>query len=97
MSETGQLWILLGLVLVGAVVLLVGLACAGLTTSLGITKLPPADPNRKFRVNFLGDLWANLRSIGADRVLTLAIFVLVFVPNPLQLVEPVLRPPVQLF
>jgi len=30
-------------------------------------------------------------------VLTLAIFVLVFVPNPLQLVEPVLRPPVQLF
>lgn len=54
-------------------VLLVGLACAGLTTSLGITKLPPADPNRKFRVNFLGDLWANLRSIGADRVLTLAI------------------------
>ncbi len=54
-------------------VLLVMLACVGLTTSLGIVRLPPADPHRKFRINFLGDLWVNLRSIGADRVLTLAI------------------------
>lgn len=53
--------------------LLIGLAGVGLTTSLGIAKLPPADPQRKFRVNFLGDLWRNLKDIRSDRVLTLAI------------------------
>lgn len=53
--------------------LLVGLATLGLSTGLGIRRLPAADPQRRFRVNFLGDLWRNLRWVRADRVLALAI------------------------
>lgn len=69
----GLLYESLGQQQLGSGVLLVALACVGLTTSLGIVKLPPADPQRKFQFNFLGDLWTNLREIGTDRVLTLAI------------------------
>jgi acyl-[acyl-carrier-protein]-phospholipid O-acyltransferase/long-chain-fatty-acid--[acyl-carrier-protein] ligase len=46
---------------------LVGLACA-----LAITRVPAADPSRKFRANVFGDLWAQGRLIRADRVLWLA-------------------------
>jgi acyl-[acyl-carrier-protein]-phospholipid O-acyltransferase/long-chain-fatty-acid--[acyl-carrier-protein] ligase len=52
--------------------MLVGLAVLGLFTSLGITHVPPADPARKFRWNFLGDLGAQVRFIRQDRVLWLA-------------------------
>ncbi len=52
--------------------MLVGLAVLGLFTSLGITRVPPADPARKFRWNFLGDLGAQVRFIRQDRVLWLA-------------------------
>src|SRR5580700_9887614 len=38
-------------------VLLVILAFAGLATSLTITRVPPADPAKKFQINFLGELF----------------------------------------
>jgi acyl-[acyl-carrier-protein]-phospholipid O-acyltransferase/long-chain-fatty-acid--[acyl-carrier-protein] ligase len=51
---------------------LVVLALAGLAFSLGITRVPAADPARRYRVNFLGDLAAQIRMMRADRVLWLA-------------------------
>jgi len=53
--------------------LLVALAFVGLGTSLGIARVPAADPAKKFRVNILGDLWTQLVWIRADRVLKLAV------------------------
>jgi len=53
-------------------VILIALALAGLSASLGITRVPAADPGRKFRANFLGDLFAQLRRIRRDRPLSLA-------------------------
>ena len=49
------------------------LALAGLISSLCITRLPPADPARQFRANFLGDLFSQIRQIRRDRVLWLAV------------------------
>ena len=45
----------------------------GLLTSLGISRVPPADPTRKFQLNFLGDLWKHGGRIQQDRVLRLAV------------------------
>jgi acyl-[acyl-carrier-protein]-phospholipid O-acyltransferase/long-chain-fatty-acid--[acyl-carrier-protein] ligase len=53
------------------VVLLV-LAFVGLTTSLGITRVPAANPAKKFQPNFVGDLLGRLRGIRGDRPLVLA-------------------------
>jgi acyl-[acyl-carrier-protein]-phospholipid O-acyltransferase/long-chain-fatty-acid--[acyl-carrier-protein] ligase len=53
--------------------LLVALAGAGWLASLGITRLPAANPQKEFRWNPLGDLWTNLQKTGGDRVLMLAI------------------------
>jgi len=53
--------------------ILVGLAGFGLLTSLGITRVPPADPTRRFQVNFVGDLWRQIVLIRKDRVLWLAV------------------------
>jgi acyl-[acyl-carrier-protein]-phospholipid O-acyltransferase / long-chain-fatty-acid--[acyl-carrier-protein] ligase len=47
-------------------------AC-GLLFSLGISKVPAADPRKAFRANPLGDLWKQLQLIHQDRVLWLAI------------------------
>ncbi|MBI2928754.1 MAG: MFS transporter [Verrucomicrobia bacterium] len=52
--------------------LLLGLAVFGLATSLGISRVPAAAPAKKFQVNFLADLLAQVRLIRADRVLWLA-------------------------
>ena len=49
------------------------LSVAGLIFSLGITKVPAADPVKKFRANPIGDLWVQLRLIRRDRVLWLAV------------------------
>ena len=54
-------------------VLLVGLAGTGLLASLGITRVPAADPAKRFRVNFLGDVWANIQLARKDRVLALSL------------------------
>jgi acyl-[acyl-carrier-protein]-phospholipid O-acyltransferase/long-chain-fatty-acid--[acyl-carrier-protein] ligase len=55
----------------GAVFLSV--AVLGLLCSLGISRVPAADPQKKFRAFFLGDLWAQIKLIRADRVLWLAV------------------------
>ena len=54
---------------------IVFLACSavGLVTSFGISKVPAADPGKAFRINFVGDLWAQCRLILRDRVLWLAV------------------------
>jgi len=54
---------------------IVFLACSvvGLITSLGISKVPAADPARKFRFNVLGDVWSQGKLIAQDRVLWLAV------------------------
>jgi len=54
-------------------VILAALAILGLLTSLGITRVPQADPRKQFPVNPLGDLWGKLKEIRQDRVLTLAV------------------------
>jgi acyl-[acyl-carrier-protein]-phospholipid O-acyltransferase / long-chain-fatty-acid--[acyl-carrier-protein] ligase len=51
----------------------IGLSLGGLLISLGITKVPAADPTKKYRANPLGDLWEQVRLIRKDRVLWLAV------------------------
>ncbi len=53
-------------------VILILLAAGGLAASLGITRVPPADRQRRFRANLFADLWSQLRLIRRDRVLWLA-------------------------
>ena len=48
-------------------------SCVGLLTSFGITKVPAADPKKKFRINFLADLLSEGKRIRTDRVLWLAV------------------------
>ena len=45
----------------------------GLLCSFGVTRVPAADPAKKFRINAVGDLWAQGQLIGSDRVLWLAV------------------------
>jgi acyl-[acyl-carrier-protein]-phospholipid O-acyltransferase/long-chain-fatty-acid--[acyl-carrier-protein] ligase len=52
--------------------ILIGLAGVGLLCSLGITRVPIANPTKKFRVNVFGDLWTQIRIIRQDRPLWLA-------------------------
>ena len=49
------------------------LAVVGLATGRGITKVPAADPQRKFRANFVADLWTQVKIIRRDRPLWLAL------------------------
>jgi acyl-[acyl-carrier-protein]-phospholipid O-acyltransferase/long-chain-fatty-acid--[acyl-carrier-protein] ligase len=51
------------------------LSCSltGLAFAYGISRVPAADPARKFRINVLGDLWSQTKIIRADRVLWLAV------------------------
>jgi acyl-[acyl-carrier-protein]-phospholipid O-acyltransferase/long-chain-fatty-acid--[acyl-carrier-protein] ligase len=52
--------------------ILMALAVVGLITSLGITRVPAANPAKKFQANFLAELFRQLQSIRKDRPLTLA-------------------------
>jgi acyl-[acyl-carrier-protein]-phospholipid O-acyltransferase/long-chain-fatty-acid--[acyl-carrier-protein] ligase len=54
-------------------VILIGLALVGLVTSLGITRVPAADPGKKFQANFLGAILRQMRSWRGDRPLVLAV------------------------
>jgi acyl-[acyl-carrier-protein]-phospholipid O-acyltransferase / long-chain-fatty-acid--[acyl-carrier-protein] ligase len=54
-------------------VILLGCTLIGLATSFGISRVPAADPTKHFRWNPLGDLFANLKTIRADRVLSWAV------------------------
>jgi len=51
----------------------IGLSLVGLLFSLGITRVPAADPTKRYRANPLGDLWEQLRVIRKDQVLWLAV------------------------
>ena len=50
-----------------------GCAVLGLAFSTTITRVPAADPGRRFRANFLGDLWSQGSLIRKDRALWLAV------------------------
>jgi len=54
-------------------VVLLGLALSGLLFSLGISRVPAAKPEARFRWNPLGDLFAQIAEIRKDRVLSLAV------------------------
>ncbi|ABF43052.1 AMP-dependent synthetase and ligase [Candidatus Koribacter versatilis Ellin345] len=54
--------------------ILLGLSLLGLFFSLGIAKVAPANPTKKFKANPLADLWSQGKLIRGDRVLWLAIF-----------------------
>lgn len=53
-------------------IILVVLALIGLATSLGITRVPAADPARKFRDDLVGQIVQQMRSVSRDRSLALA-------------------------
>lgn len=53
--------------------ILLALAIIGFCTSLAIGRYSPAAPGKKFRLNFLGDLLQQVRTIRTDRPLFLAI------------------------
>ena len=53
--------------------ILIALAAVGLILSLGITRVPAADPQRKFRANFLKSLFSQMLSWRGDRPLVLAV------------------------
>jgi acyl-[acyl-carrier-protein]-phospholipid O-acyltransferase / long-chain-fatty-acid--[acyl-carrier-protein] ligase len=50
-----------------------GCSAMGFVCCFGITRVPAADPAKKFRANFLGDLWSQGRLIRRDRILWLAV------------------------
>src|ERR1700733_3173206 len=54
-------------------VILLGCTLIGLATSFAISRVPAADPTKRFRWNPLGDLFSNLKIIRADRVLSWAV------------------------
>lgn len=54
-------------------VVFLSLSVLGLLCALGISRVPAADPAKKFRANFLGDLWTQAKLIRSDRVLWLAV------------------------
>jgi len=53
--------------------ILLTLACIGLGTSFGIDRVPPAAPEKRFRANFIGDLWKQIKLMRKDQPLFLAV------------------------
>jgi acyl-[acyl-carrier-protein]-phospholipid O-acyltransferase/long-chain-fatty-acid--[acyl-carrier-protein] ligase len=51
---------------------LMGLAAVGLVFSFGISRVPAADPQKRFRGNFVGELWQQIKVMRRDKVLWLA-------------------------
>jgi len=51
----------------------IGCSLAGLACAWTITRVPAADPAKKFRANVFGDLWSHTRLIRSDRILWLAV------------------------
>jgi acyl-[acyl-carrier-protein]-phospholipid O-acyltransferase / long-chain-fatty-acid--[acyl-carrier-protein] ligase len=54
-------------------VILIALAVCGFLACLGITRIPAADPARKFRPNFLAEVWRQIRTMRGDRPLWLSL------------------------
>ncbi len=52
---------------------LLSLAVIGFLTSLGIDRVPAAAPEKKFQINFLGDLWQQIGLMRRDKALFLAV------------------------
>jgi len=52
---------------------LIALACVGLGTSFGIDRVSPAAPDKKFRANFVSDLWQQIKLMRQDQPLFLAV------------------------
>jgi acyl-[acyl-carrier-protein]-phospholipid O-acyltransferase/long-chain-fatty-acid--[acyl-carrier-protein] ligase len=52
---------------------LLTLAVAGFCTSFGIDRVAPAAPDKKFRLNFVGDLWHQIGLMRRDKALILAV------------------------
>ena len=52
---------------------LMGLSAIGFGTSLAIDKVPPAAPEKPFRLNIAGDLWVQIGKMRRDRALFLAV------------------------
>ncbi len=48
-------------------ILLALLAAAGMLTSIGIAKVPAADPGKKLNLNIVGEIWSNFRVMKQDR------------------------------
>ena len=53
--------------------ILIALALVGLFLCLGVRRLPAADPEKKFRANFLGDFLSQFKAIRRDRILFLGV------------------------
>jgi acyl-[acyl-carrier-protein]-phospholipid O-acyltransferase / long-chain-fatty-acid--[acyl-carrier-protein] ligase len=53
--------------------ILITLAVFGFFACLGITRVPAADPAKKFRANFPAEVWRQLRAMRGDRPLWLSI------------------------
>lgn len=49
------------------------LSVIGFLTSLGVDKVPAAAPEKPFRINIVGDLWAQIEKMRKDRALWLAV------------------------
>lgn len=54
-------------------IILMGLAVFGFLACLGITKVPSADPTKKFNANFPAEVWRQLNAMKGDRPLWLAV------------------------
>ncbi len=54
-------------------VILIALAVIGLISCFGITKIPAANPAKKFNPNFPVEIWRQLRAMRGDRPLWLAL------------------------
>ena len=54
-------------------VVLVALAVAGFFACLGITRVPAANPRKKFNPNFPAEIWRQIRAMRGDRPLWLAL------------------------
>jgi acyl-[acyl-carrier-protein]-phospholipid O-acyltransferase / long-chain-fatty-acid--[acyl-carrier-protein] ligase len=54
-------------------VILIALAVVGLLCSLGVRRIPAADPNRVFEINLFKDLWSRIAVIRKDRALKLSV------------------------
>lgn len=52
---------------------LLSLAVVGFLTSIGIDRVPAAAPEKKFQINFLGDLWQQIGLMRRDKALFLAV------------------------
>ena len=54
-------------------IILIALAGFGFLCSLGVRRVPSADPNRQFEINFIKDLWSRTTLIRQDRALKLSV------------------------